>query len=227
MDSSLLPLFPLKVVLFPGTLLPLHIFEDRYKQLLAECLDQQFPFGVVLLKEGYEVGGPALPHHIGTAARVRTHTVQKDGNLNLVVCGDRRFRIRALDTSLPYLRGVTEWLDDQPEAHDLSAVAAAARELFQRHVELLFEVINHPAAHLSLPRSPQALSYFISARLRISLLEKQELLELTSTEQRLKAVAQLLVGRNATQEAFLPLRPSLGPVYSDIAVLLDAYLSNN
>jgi Lon protease-like protein len=227
MDSSLLALFPLNVVLFPETLLPLHIFEERYRQLLAECLDQDLPFGVVLLKEGYEVGGPALPYRVGTTARIRTHSVRKDGHLNLVVCGERRFRIRALDSSLPYLRAATEWLDDRPEEHDLSAVASTACKLFERHVELLFEVIGHPAAHLSLPRSPQKLSYFISARLRVSLLEKQELLEMTSTEQRLGAIVRLLVRRNATQEAFLPLRPSLGPVHSDIAVLLDAYLSNN
>ena len=65
-----LPLFPLNVVLFPGMVLPLHIFEPRYREMVNYCLDEKKPFGVVLLREGEERGGPAIPYQVGTAARI-------------------------------------------------------------------------------------------------------------------------------------------------------------
>ena len=65
-----LPLFPLNLVLFPGMDLPLHIFEERYKSMIGDCLNQNLPFGVVLIKEGLEVGTPAEPERIGTSARI-------------------------------------------------------------------------------------------------------------------------------------------------------------
>ena len=61
-----LPLFPLKTVLFPGGLIPLNVFEDRYKDMMAECLDKDARFGIILIKDGAEVGGPAITHEIGT-----------------------------------------------------------------------------------------------------------------------------------------------------------------
>ena len=69
-DAVLLPLFPLNLVLFPGMPLPLHILEERYRAMIGECRDTEQPFGVVLIKEGLEVGGPADPFMTGTSARI-------------------------------------------------------------------------------------------------------------------------------------------------------------
>ena len=65
-----LSLFPLNVVLFPGMPMPLHIFEERYKAMIGECVNREEPFGIILIKEGQEVGGPADPVKIGTTARI-------------------------------------------------------------------------------------------------------------------------------------------------------------
>lgn len=227
MDAHLLPVFPLKVVLFPEALLPLHLFEERYKRLYTETVETGNPFGVVLLRRGQEVGGPSTPYSVGTTARIRTHTVESEGRINIIVQGQRRFRIRRLDESGPYLRAETEWVDDEPCEEDLTDLVERLRTLFHRHVELLFQVIGRPGVRLTLPDSPEALSYFVSSRLRVSLVEKQELLELTSTPQRLEALAVLLARRNAVQETFLQLRPVLGAVHSDISVLMDAYVPEN
>ena len=74
-----MPLFPLNVVLFPGMALPLHIFEPRYREMINRCLDENLAFGVVLIKEGPEVGGDALPRRVGTAARIVKVDRQPDG----------------------------------------------------------------------------------------------------------------------------------------------------
>jgi hypothetical protein len=88
-----LPLFPLEVVLFPGATLPLHIFEPRYKQMLNHCLAGDQRFGVVLIAAGQEVGSVAVPHRVGTIARiVRTESLS-DGRAHLVTVGERRFAI--------------------------------------------------------------------------------------------------------------------------------------
>jgi hypothetical protein len=100
-----LPLFPLHSVLFPGVALPLHIFEERYRKMVARCLDRGEPFGVVLIRDGREVGGGALSlAEVGTTAIIRQAGRYPDGRLDIVTVGGRRFRIGELDPSRePYL----------------------------------------------------------------------------------------------------------------------------
>src|SRR5438067_10321725 len=83
MPSDPLPLFPLNVVLFPRMPLPLRIFEDRYKEMIRRCLDNDQPFGVLLIRDGQEVGPPAIPEEVGTLARIRVVEQLDEGNLNL------------------------------------------------------------------------------------------------------------------------------------------------
>ena len=82
-----LALFPLHTVLFPGMALPLHIFEPRYRQLVDHCLETNSAFGVVLIQSGREVGGPAIPHTIGTTARITAAERLPDGGLNIEAVG--------------------------------------------------------------------------------------------------------------------------------------------
>lgn len=91
--SSEVALFPLHTVLFPGGLLPLRIFEPRYMQMVSACLRGDEPFGVCLIREGKEVGAPAVPHSVGCLARIAQWDMQQLGVLNIVARGERRFRI--------------------------------------------------------------------------------------------------------------------------------------
>ena len=108
-----LRLFPLNTVLFPGMALPLQVFEPRYLRLVAECVDASEPFGVALIREGVEVGGPAVPHAMGTTARIRSYSAGADGRLHLDTLGERRFRILALHDDRPYLRAEVEYPIDE------------------------------------------------------------------------------------------------------------------
>ena len=94
-DSDIveLPLFPLNVVLFPGMRMPLHIFEERYKTMIGQCVEREQPFGVVLIKEGKEVGDPAEPFRTGTSARITRVARLEEGRMNIVTHGERRFEL--------------------------------------------------------------------------------------------------------------------------------------
>ena len=92
-DLIELPLFPLNVVLFPGMQLPLHIFEERYKAMIGDCLEREEPFGILLIKEGPEVGGPAEPFLVGTSARILRADHLEEGRMNILTRGDRRFQV--------------------------------------------------------------------------------------------------------------------------------------
>jgi Lon protease-like protein len=88
-----LPLFPLNTVLFPGGVLPLRVFEQRYMDMTKACLRDNAPFGVCFIKEGGEVGSPAIPHDVGCLARITDWDMQQMGVLNLKAVGMRRFRV--------------------------------------------------------------------------------------------------------------------------------------
>ena len=106
--DDVIPIFPLQTVLFPGMLLPLHIFEERYRQMVRDCMDGDDTFGVTLIRSGSEVGAPAVPHEIGTLARIVRLDPLEDGRFFLVALGEERFRIRELRTERPYLQASVE-----------------------------------------------------------------------------------------------------------------------
>lgn len=89
-----IPLFPLQTLVFPGGVLPLKIFEQRYMDMAKECLRAEAPFGVCLIKEGTDVGAPAVPHHIGTLVRIDQWDMPQLGVLNVRVVGLQRFEIQ-------------------------------------------------------------------------------------------------------------------------------------
>src|SRR5919106_2847003 len=104
--AELLPLFPLNSVLFPEMLLPLHIFEPRYRLLVRRSMDQDRPFGLVLIRSGQDVGPPAEPYAVGTEARIMAFSPLSDGRSYIVVRGGRRFAVeQAVPDAEPYLVG--------------------------------------------------------------------------------------------------------------------------
>jgi Lon protease-like protein len=181
-----LPLFPLNVVLFPGTVLPLHIFETRYRQMVADCQRDNKPFGVVLLKpESKHLR--EVPHAIGTMAEIRNVDRLKDGRYNLIAIGTQRFRIIHQHHHKPYLSASIELYEDEVEPEDeLIGSLAQARNLFEAYLEILLKAGDESDVQANLPDGAEALSHFIAYILDIQDEQKQYFLELTSTRQRLQ-----------------------------------------
>jgi Lon protease-like protein len=183
-----LPLFPLDVVLFPGVVLPLHIFEPRYRQMIADCRQQQKPFGVVLARPESK---PLLeePHAVGTMAEIREMDQLEDGRYILMAVGIRRFRILSQHREKPYLSGLVELYKDKVEpVEDLDFQFKQAYDLFGTYIEMLMKAANEQVGDMleHLPDYPEEISHFIAYFLDVPNEQKQHFLELTSTLQRLK-----------------------------------------
>jgi Lon protease-like protein len=112
-----IPLFPLGVVLFPGGLLPLRVFETRYVDMTRDCLKKDLPFGVCLIREGKEVGAPAVPESVGCLARIVNWDMQQLGVLNLSTVGNERFRVLGTQSnSQGLVLGEVELMPHEPDA---------------------------------------------------------------------------------------------------------------
>ncbi len=181
-----IPLFPLNIVLFPGMVLPLHIFEPRYRQMIADCQRQELEFGVVLV-QAESTFMREEPHAIGTMAEIRDLDRLEDGRLNIIAMGTHRFRILSQHRKKPYLSGLVEFYEDISEPlEDLLFVNRQARSLFADYIDLLLKAANEKDVKAELPSDPEALSYFIAYFLDLEREQQQHFLELTSTLQRLK-----------------------------------------
>jgi Lon protease-like protein len=173
-----LPLFPLNTVLFPGQVLPLHIFEPRYRAMINQCIDKSWPFGVVLIREGEEVGAAARPHEVGTTARVAQVERLDDGRLNIVSVGEMRFRIHTLDVAPDgYLRAeVTLWPWSPSGDPAADARVDRVRDRLRRYVALLSDAAGAPLEMNDLPDEATELACLTAAALQVDQLEKQDLL---------------------------------------------------
>ena len=186
-----LPIFPLNTVLFPGARLPLHIFEERYKRMINECIDERRPFGVCLIREGKEAGAPAgEPFPTGTTAHIREVQRLDDGRLNVVCMGGERFSITAIEQQTPYLIAEVQGLrQERSETTDKAETAAA---LFAEYVRLNLAMTNQWARNIEMPTEPGTLADFIGSRLAVDVMTKQRLLEQLSAERRLEAEIEIL-----------------------------------
>lgn len=189
-----LPLFPLDAVLFPGVVLPLHVFEPRYREMIADCQRQKKPFGVVLARPG---SLPLLeePYPVGTMAEIRELDQLEDGRYILMVVGVQRFRILSQHRERPYLSGLVELYEDVAEpAEVLDFQFKQAHKLFGTYIEMLLKAANEQDRDMQehLPGRPEELSHFIAYFLDLQNEQKQHFLELTSTLQRLKEEITIL-----------------------------------
>jgi uncharacterized protein len=195
--SETLPLFPLGTVLYPGLLLPLHIFEDRYRQLVRDLLDESGPrhFGVIAIRRGRETGvdGISALHEIGCIATLRQVTERGDGGFDLVTVGTQRFRLLELDDSRPYLQGEVDLLADDAGDESAAAVAAeAVRRGFRGYLDALSQRGVTQVAVPDLPAEPVLLSYLVAASMIIELSDRQVLLAEPDAAGRLAAERALL-----------------------------------
>lgn len=208
MASRIVPLFPLNTVLFPGMVLPLHIFEPRYRLMVQRCMEGQQLFGVVLIQEGDEVGEEAVPHAMGTLAAIQHAQAYEDGRMDLLTVGVSRFRILDELPGESYAQARVELLDESDEAPDVTEVVA----LFETYLQTLSLLSNQDYA-LTIVPDPQQLSYQIAAVLPLELEEKQLLLEAPGTSDRLAVEADLLRRETEQIRAFLAKTQDLGYFY--------------
>ena len=187
-----LRLFPLQTVLFPGMRMPLHIFEERYRIMIGECIEEDVPFGVVLIKSGVEVGGGSTPHSIGTTARIQQVEHLEDGRMNLFTVGEHRFRIVTLNTTQPYLRGEVAYVEQQQADDAARAVMSHAQELFDEYLKTYLAIGNQWTRGAFLPEDPGEAGDYIATRMDIPAEAKQELLEMLSPAPRLRRELEII-----------------------------------
>ena len=190
-------LFPLHTVLFPGGLLPLRVFEQRYMEMATACLREGTPFGVCLIREGREVGAPAVPHAVGCLARITQWDMQQLGVLNITARGERRFRVLERRVQRDGLiRSEIELLADEDDALVPEALAVCAR--------VLKAIIDDGAAPgIAAPFRLESASW-VSARLTeilpLQLEVKQQLLETDDSRRRLEALREVLRDQKLASE---------------------------
>jgi Lon protease-like protein len=171
---SLLPLFPLDVVLFPGAPLPLHVFEPRYQELVGECLAQKTPFGMVRAREN------ALAEVGCTAVILSVTKKYEDGRLDIVTQGGRRFEIEQLNEERSFLRGEVIFFEDEPS----QVPQSEADTLIQLHQQL-FQVLGQP---VEVEKSYASLSFQLAHELPVDLDFKQTILEIKSEAERIETM---------------------------------------
>ena len=225
---GVLPVFPLGTVLFPGLVLPLHIFEERYRTLVRELVaatgDGPHEFGVVTLRRGLEVLQPAdsdtaptpvtAPqlYEVGCTAELRQVTELPDGRFDIVTVGRRRFKVVSVESgAAPYLTAEVEWLPDDEDGGEAAGwLAARVLAAFRTYLELL-----RPASEGldQVPDDPTVLSHLVAASAQLTTDERQLLLAAPDTATRLRTELNLL-----TREAGLLARVRAVPVpLSDLA----------
>ena len=198
-DLTELPLFPLNLVLFPGMRLPLHIFEERYKAMIGDCIEREAPFGVVLIREGPEVGGPAEPFRVGTTARITQVHRLEEGRLNLLAQGERRFDLVEIVQETPHMVGLVNFREEAVGEAAPSLLAQVGEEYaaFLRHLGSLAGGWNAP---VHTPEDPLTLSFEAVATLTGSIelpqSMRQELLEIDTAGERLTRLLPLLQRSN-------------------------------
>jgi Lon protease-like protein len=185
-----LPIFPLSVVLFPGNPLPLHIFEPRYRRMLADSLAADRRFGITPLASSSDLPEPGT---VGCVAEVRLNQELPDGRSNIVVIGGSRFMVsRVLEEPLPYLVAWVETFDDDAGTTPSQEETDSLRQLFGRYYSGLRELNDTVPEEGTLPDDAVGLSFHVAGGIDCDLGVKQSLLAERSTARRIQALMMLL-----------------------------------
>lgn len=194
-----LPIFPLNTVVFPGVTVPLHVFEERYRALVHHLLTisdkTQRLFGVVAIREGYEVGshGVQSVHRVGCVVQMTSVEPYADGRFDIEVVGRHRLRLDALDTSGRYLVGDVETVEEaKVDTPAGLQEAERTRATFEEYRRRLSELRGDDVLDGDLPRDPEYLSYALAATCLLTLQERQELLEAANPLDRLLMLRHVL-----------------------------------
>ena len=190
-----LPLFPLPVVLFPGVPLPLHIFEPRYRQMLSDIRLAKNLFGLAYFDPSSAEGDVPPAGHIGCVAEVTEVQTFPDGRSNILTLGVIRYRIESyVERGDPYLVAEVSYFEDDEEDEEI--LAAPSREVAETFTRIAQAVRTINDERATLPdisdTEPQRLSFLVAAAMEIDAEVKQELLELSSTSERLERLRAML-----------------------------------
>ncbi len=185
-----LPLFPLNTVLFPGASLTLHIFEERYRLMISRCLEQQTPFGVVLIRDGEEVGQNVLPHDIGTIAQITKHVRLDDGRYYLTTVGQRRFRVQYALQRMPYIVASVAMLPEETNP-GITSIAQELRTTYDQYWQSVTAATGFQNQAEGLSDDLIAMTYQLAHRLQVPNEQKQHWLE-TDMATRIREIIQAL-----------------------------------
>jgi Lon protease-like protein len=196
--ASQLPLFPLRIVLFPGALLPLHIFEPRYRRLLDDVTASDHRFGLLPPGEIGELPGPGA---IGCVALVRAIQPLADGRSNIVVSGERRFAfLEPAPAATPYRQGLVEWIEDRPDVQIPTAADLTRLRLLAERYALALQALKEQPQDVELTAAPAELSFEVAALLDWEFEARQRFLEIRSVTERVARLLHALPGLVTTAE---------------------------
>jgi Lon protease-like protein len=204
-EPRVTPMFPLGMVLLPGAVLPLHVFEMRYRVLMRDVLDAGGELGVVLIERGSEVGGGDVRSEVGTMARVVRADELADGRWAVVATGERRIRVTHWEPDDPYPRArVEDWPDEAGSGIDEVALVAAASTSLETVRQLAGQLgLRVAAVDPDQPAEPSAASFALASAAPIGPLDRQRLLAAPGAGERLEALLRLLDEEIATLGAQL------------------------
>ena len=197
-----LPLFPLPVTFFPGFPIQLNVFEDRYKEMLGDCMNKDGNFGVVLIQEGCEALGPlAKPHRVGIVSKITKLKVMFRNQIHLEARGITRFWIFDLDYKRSYLQGKVKIEKVKPSSDLDNRYAQELLPLFNEYMDIVDSRFQREIPFGKLPRDARCLAYLTASFLQIPQLQKQALLEIEET----KSLIRKLLKEYKKQIAFVKL----------------------
>ncbi len=201
-----LPLFPLPVVLFPGAVLPLHIFEERYKLMIGKVLEEESSFGVVFWD-----GESTAVAETGCVAKIDTVKKLDDGRMNLVTTGLKRFRIVDVVQEQPYIVATIELLEEPATGDKASGLVDGITRTLKEILRLSSRLVDKDfEIQGSIPDDPLKLSYWVASNFYGSPNDQQELLEMCDTEDRLKEEYLVLDSARKHLAAKVSLKDALG-----------------
>jgi Lon protease-like protein len=179
--------------------------------MIGDCMRNNTPFGVPLIRSGQEVGGPADPQRIGTTTRVLRSQLLDGGRMNIMTKGERRFEIIEITQQDPHVAGVVRLLDE-PVGESFTGVSSELTEEFSKLMRNLISLSGGYTSQVDVPESPVELSYMIAANLDAPIPVRQELLEVPTAADRLNRLVPLLRRRNhALEEEIARQNPFKGP----------------
>lgn len=203
---SVLPLFPLPVVLFPKAYLPLHIFEERYKTMITASIEKEEPFGVVFYDEVKEQMLSTGCSTIITKVKMLPH-----GQMNILTLGDRRFNIIEIIEEKPYIKAKVDYFDDLdieiPKDELIAGIHTVVFDILSLSSKLVDKEVKLAG---EIPGTPVELSFWVAANFYGSLRDQQELLEQVSTEDRLQEELAILDAARKHLAAKVSLKNALG-----------------
>ena len=169
----------------------LHVFEERYQEMMRDSLDSGTSFGVVAIRDGKEVGGEAVPRGVGTLARIVHVERLPDGRINLLITGASRFRVGRRVDGKAYARAEVEYLEEQSEGVP-DHLVASLQTTFKSYLRTLRQVTRGYTDLPDLPSEPEALSYLVATTVETSIDARQQLLESAGSRDRIELELKIL-----------------------------------